>query len=96
VSGSLTHLNLSRPNLKLQPIALPAHSPDSNPDGAFWRGTREHATANTCLGTAAKLREKSHNFFATLVERKTEVQHRYRTTLQAQAETLAAATKTLR
>ena len=47
-------------------------------------------TANTCFGTAAKVREKPNGFFAGLVEHTAEVQQRWRTELQAQADALMA------
>lgn len=89
--GDPMRLYLGTPDLKLKLVALPAYSPDFNPDEAIWRWTREHVTANTCLGTAAKVREALDNFFAGLAEHKTEIQQRCRTTLQAQAEAMLAA-----
>ena len=77
---------LTTPNLRLRLVALPAYSPDFNPDEAIWDWAREEVTANTCLGTAAKVREKLDSFFAGLAKRAAEVQRRCRTTLQAQAD----------
>lgn len=81
---------LTTPNLRLQLVALPAYSPDFNPDEAIWDWAREEVTANTCLGTAAKVQEKMDSFFAGLTERTAEAQSRCRTTLQAQADALTA------
>jgi transposase len=81
---------LTTPNLRLRLVALPAYSPDFNPDEAIWDWAREEVTANTCFGTAAKVQEKMDSFFAGLAERTAEVQHRCRTILQAQADALLA------
>ena len=77
---------LTTPNLRLRLVALPAYSPDFNSDEAIWDWAREEVTANTCLGTAAKVREKLDIFFAGLAKRAAEVQRCCRTTLQAQAD----------
>jgi transposase len=82
---------LTTPNLRLRLVALPAYSPDFNPDEAIWDWAREEVTANICFGTAAKVQEKMNHFFAGLTERTAEVQSRCRTTLQAQADALTAA-----
>jgi transposase len=81
---------LTTPDLKLRLVALPAYSPDLNPDEAIWDWAREEVTANTCFGTAAKVQEKMDSFFAELAKRTTEAQRRCRTTLQAQADALMA------
>lgn len=81
---------LATPDLKLRLVALPGYSPDFNPDEAIWDWVREEVTANTCFGTAAKVREKVDAFFASLAERTSEVKQRCRRELQAQAEALAA------
>lgn len=81
---------LATPGLKLRLVALPAYSPDFNADEAIWGWAREEVTANTCFGTAIKVREKLEPFFAGLAERTAEVQQRCRTTLQAQADALMA------
>lgn len=81
---------LTTPNLRLRLVALPAYSPDLNPDEAVWDWAREEVTANTCFGTAAKVQEKMDSFFAGLAERTAEVQCRCRTILQAQADALMA------
>ena len=82
---------LSTPDLHLRLMALPAYSPDFNCDEAIWDWAREEATANTCFGTAAKVREKLDHFFASLAQRAAEVQQRCRTTLQAQADAIREA-----
>jgi hypothetical protein len=71
------------------------YSPDFNPDEVIGDWIREDVTANTCFATAAKVREKVDAFFAALVERTTEVQHRCRRDLQAQADALLEATSQL-
>lgn len=81
---------LTTPDLKLRLVALPAYSPDFNPDEAIWDWAREEVSANTCFGTAAKVQEKLDRFFAGLATRTTEVQQRCRTILQAQADALMA------
>jgi transposase len=83
---------LATPDLKLRLVVLPGYRPDYNPDEAIWDWVREEVTANTCLDTAAKVREKVDAFFAYgLAERATEVRQRCRRELQAQADALAAA-----
>jgi transposase len=79
---------LTTPDLRLRLVALPAYSPDFNPDEAIWDWAREEVTANTCFGTAAKVQEKLDSFFVELTTRTTEVQQRCRTLLQAQADAL--------
>jgi transposase len=81
---------LATPNLNLRLVALPAYSPDFNADEAIWDWAREEVMANTCLGTAAKVRQKMDAFFAGLAARTAEVQQRCRTILQAQADALVA------
>jgi transposase len=82
---------LATPDLHLRLVALPSYSPDYNPDEAIWDWIREEVTANTCFGTAAKVREKVDAFFAGLAQRTTEVKRRCRRQLQAQADALVAA-----
>jgi transposase len=77
---------LATPGLALRAIRLPAYSPDFNPDEAIWAWAREEVTANTCLGTKAKVQAKMAQFFAGLQDRTAEVQSRCRRTLQALAE----------
>jgi transposase len=80
-------------DLKLRLVALPGYSPDFTPDEAIWDWIREDVTADTCFGTAAKVREKVDAFFARLAERAAEVKQRYRRDLQAQADALVEAAK---
>lgn len=86
---------LTTPDLQLRLVALPAYSPDFNADEAIWDWAREEVTANICLGTAVKVREKLEPFLAGLATRADEVQRRCRTTLQAQADALMLAAKEL-
>jgi transposase len=79
---------LTTPDLNLRLVALPGYSPDFNPDEAIWDWIREEVTANTCFGTAAKVREKVDAFFIGLAERTAEVKQRCRRDLQAQADAL--------
>jgi transposase len=81
---------LATPGLDLRIVPLPAYSPDFNADEAIWDWAREEVTANTCLGTKARVQEKMGGFFRRLAERTDEVKSRCRTTLQAQAEALLA------
>ena len=82
---------LTTPQLKLRLVALPAYSPDFNPDEAIWHWVRDEVTANTCFGTATKVQEKVDSFFAALADRTVEVQSRCRTKLQAEADALLVA-----
>jgi transposase len=82
---------LTTPDLNLRLVALPGNSPDFNPDEAIWDWIREEVTADTCFGTAAKVREKVDAFFAGLAQRTAEVKQRCRRDLQAQADALVAA-----
>jgi transposase len=82
---------LAAPSLNLCLVALPAYSPDYNPDEAIWEWAREEVTANICFGTAAKVREHLDRFFAGLAERTAEVRQRCRRELQARADALMAA-----
>ena len=79
---------LTTPDLHLGLVALPAYSPDFNADEAIWDWAREEVTANECLGTKAKVREKINGFFSVLAQRKDEVKRRCRTMLQARADPL--------
>jgi transposase len=88
--GAAMRAYLATPNLNLRLVALPAYSPDFNADETIWDWAREEVTANTCFGTAAKVRERLDAFFAGLAQRTTEVQRRGRTALQAQADALMA------
>jgi transposase len=89
--GEAMRTYLTTPKLQLRLVALPAYSPDFNPDEAIWEWVREEVTANTCFGTAAKVREKVDAFFAGLAQRATEVMQRCRRELQALADQLLLA-----
>jgi transposase len=89
--GEALRTYLGTPDLHLRLIRLPAYSPDFNADEAIWGWAREEVTANTCFGTAAKVREAVGQFFRTLSDRTEEVKRRCRTVLQARAEALASA-----
>jgi transposase len=80
---------LATPDLRLRLVPLPAYSPDYNADEAIWDWAREEVTANTCLGTKAKVEEMLGLFFEGLARRADEVQRRCRTILQTQADALA-------
>ena len=84
--------HLSTPDLRLRLVALPAYSPDFNADEAVWDWVREEATANTCFGTKAKVRQTVDHFFASLAARTAEATRRCRTILQSRADALAAIT----
>ncbi len=64
---------LATPDLALRALRLPAYSPDFNPDEAIWAWAREEVTANTCLGTKAKVQERMAHFFDGLADRTAEV-----------------------
>jgi transposase len=57
--GPAMRAYLAMPDLDLRLVALPAYSPDFNADEAIWDWAREEVTANTCFGTAAKVRDHS-------------------------------------
>lgn len=82
---------LRTPDLRLRLVRLPAYSPDFNADEHIWAWVREEVTANTCFGTAAKVRAAVDPFFAGLAARKDEVKQRCRTELQSRADALDAA-----
>jgi transposase len=90
---------LTTPDLQLRLVPLPGYSPDFNPDEAIWDWIREDVTANTCFGTAAKVRDKVDTFFAHLAEHlpdhAPEVKRRCRRDLQAQADALVLASTQL-
>ena len=83
---------LSTPDVKLRLVALPAYSPDFNADEAIWDWVREEATANTCFGTKARVRQAVDHFFASLASKKAEASRRCRTSLQSRADALAGLT----
>jgi transposase len=81
---------LRTPDLCLRLVRLPAYSPDFNADEHIWAWVREEVTANTCFGTADKVRAHVDPFFAGLAARTEEVKQRCRTELQSRAEALDA------
>jgi transposase len=87
--GPAVRSYLTRPDLHLRLLALPAYSPDFNPDEAIWAWVREEVASNFCFGTAAKIREHIDRFFTGLAERTAEVRQRCRRKLQTQADALA-------
>ena len=86
--GEAIRSYLSTPDLNLVLVALPSYSPDFNGDEAIWDWARGDVTANTCLGTKAKVQEKLGEFFDGLVESTEEVKLRCRPELQARADLL--------
>lgn len=86
--GEAVRAYLATPDLKLRLVALPAYSPDYNADEAIWKWARAEVTANTCWGTAERLRAELATFFDGLIERADEVRQRCRTQLQAELATL--------
>jgi transposase len=82
---------LATPDNDLRVLRLPTYSPDFNAEEAIWAWVREAVTANTCLGTQAKVQEKLAQFFDGLQTRTAGVQRRCRTKLQALAEELVSA-----
>ena len=90
--GAALRTFLATPDLRLRLVPLPGYSPDYNADEAIWDWIREEATANTCRGSKARVREKVGAFFQRLGERTVEVKQRCRTLLQAHAEALLATT----
>lgn len=80
---------LATPDLNLRLVPLPGYSPDFNADEAIWDWTREDVTANTCLGTKGKVREKVGAFLHGLSTQTDDVKRRCRTILQTQADALA-------
>lgn len=89
--GEAIRTFLATPDLHLRLVPLPGYSPDYNADEAIWDWIREDVTANTCLGTKAKVREKVGAFFQRLADRREEVKRRCRTLLQERADTLLTA-----
>jgi transposase len=89
-SGDALRAFLTTPALRLRLARLPAYSPDFNAAEAIWGWARDEVTANTCFGTAARVRAHLDPFFAGLAARPEEVRRRCRTVLQAKAEALDA------
>jgi transposase len=81
---------LTTPELHLRLVRLPAYSPDFNAAEHLWAWVREEVTANTCFGTADRVRAHVDPFFAGLVARTDEVKQRCRTALQSRADALDA------
>jgi len=81
---------LATPDLRLRLVRLPAYSPDFNADEHIGAWVREEVTANTCFGTAGKVRARVDPFFAGLATRPAEVRQRCRTELQSRADALDA------
>jgi transposase len=77
---------LTTPDLRLRLVRLPAYSPDFNADEHIWAWVREEVTANTCFGTADKVRAHVDPFFVGLATRTDEVKRRCRTVLQTTAD----------
>ncbi len=76
---------LKTPGLDLQLVALPAYSPDYNPDELIWKWIREEVTANTCFGAAAKVAAAVGQWFTAIAGRCEEVIRRCRSELQTAA-----------
>jgi putative transposase len=89
-SGDPIRAYLATPGLRLPLVRLPAYSPDFNAAEPLWDWVRDEVTANTCFGTAAKVRAHVDPFFAGLAARAEEVKQRCRTALQAKADALDA------
>lgn len=89
-SGDPLRAYLTTPDLRLRLVRLPAYSPDFNADEHIWGWIREDVTANTCLGTATRVRAHVDPFFAGLAARAEAVKQRCRTVLQTKADALAA------
>jgi transposase len=89
--GDALRAYLATPDLRLRLVSLPGYSPDYNADEAIWGWIREEVTANTCLGTKAKVREKVGGFFQRLSARTQETKQRCRTLLQEHADALLPA-----
>jgi transposase len=88
--GAPIRAYLATPGLTLRLVRLPAYSPDFNPDEHIWGWIRAEVTANTCFGTAAKVRAHVDPFFAGLAARADEVKRRCQTVLQTRADALNA------
>jgi transposase len=93
--GEARRAFLATPDLRLRLVAWPGYSPDDNADEAIWDWLREEVTANTCLGTKAKVREKVGTFSQRVSSRTEEAKRRCRTLLQAHADALLAANSLL-
>jgi transposase len=67
---------LGTPGVRLRLVRLPAYSPDFNADEAIGDWVRGEVTANTCFGTAARVRAHVDPCFAGLAARADEVKQR--------------------
>lgn len=81
--GEALRTYLATPGLRLRLVALPAYSPDYNADEAIWKWARAEVTANTCWGTAERVRAELARFFDGLPTRADEAKRRCRTRLQS-------------
>ena len=86
--GDALRAYLRTPDLALRLVALPAYSPDYTADEAIWKWARAEVTANTCWGTAARVRTEMTIFFDGIAHRADELRQRCRTALQADLATL--------
>jgi transposase len=86
---------LTTPDLRLRLVRRPAYSPDFNPDEHIWGWVRVEATANTCFGTTAKVREQVGAFFRGLTDRTDEGKRRCRTVRQTQADAFSSAVQAI-
>ncbi|HEX5503668.1 MAG TPA: transposase family protein, partial [Thermomicrobiales bacterium] len=84
--------SLATAESRVRVVPLPGYRPDDHADEAIWDWIREDVTANTCLGTTAKVREQVDAFLQGLGSRTDEVRQRCRTLLQAHADALDQAT----
>jgi hypothetical protein len=82
--------DLATPDRRFRLAWLPAYSPDFTADEPSWGWIRDEVTANTCFGTAAKVREHVDPFLAGLATRADAVKQRCRTVLQRKADALDA------
>lgn len=86
--GDALRTYLATPGLRLRLVALPAYSPDYNADEAIWKWARAEVTANTCWGTAERVRAELARFFDGLPARADEAKRRCRTRLQSDLATV--------
>ena len=93
--GAPLRAYLTTPDLRLRLVPLPAYSPDFNADEMIWGWIRADVTADTCFGTAAKVREQVGAFFRGLTNRTDEVKRRCRTVLQTQADAFTTAVEAI-
>ena len=86
--GQAIRDHLGTPDLRLRLVALPGYSPDFNADEAIWDWAREEVTANSCLGTKAKVEMKMGQLLQGTGPAHEEVKRRCRTLLQVKADAL--------